>query len=80
MYDRGRSWVASNDETMDESGEQCTVVFALIVTKSASECVCGCGGGNMIYTPSPPPPTSPTRRFRNNLYKDDMLYAICGKK
>jgi hypothetical protein len=32
---------------MEELGEQCTVVFALIVTKPASECVCvwGVGGG-----------------------------------
>ncbi len=31
--------------TMEESGEQCTVVFALIVTEPASECVCVCVGG-----------------------------------
>ncbi len=31
---------------MEESGEQCTVVFALIVTKPASECVCGWGGND----------------------------------
>jgi len=29
---------------MEESGEQGTVVFALIVTEPASECVCGGGG------------------------------------
>ncbi len=28
---------------MDERGEQGTVVFALIVTEPASECVCGRG-------------------------------------
>jgi hypothetical protein len=26
---------------MEEPGEQCTVVFALIATEQASECVCG---------------------------------------
>jgi hypothetical protein len=30
--------------SMGESGEQCTVVFALLVTEPASECVCGGGG------------------------------------
>jgi hypothetical protein len=35
---------------MEEPGEQCTVVFALIVTEPASgclqcACVCVCGGG-----------------------------------
>ncbi len=47
---------------MEEPEEQCTVVFALIVTEPASECV-GVGGG--CYTP---PLTS---RFRNSLWKDD---------
>ncbi len=28
--------------TMEEPGEQCTVVFALIVTEPGSECVCVC--------------------------------------
>jgi hypothetical protein len=46
-------------EYMDESGEQCTIVFALIVAQPASECVCRGGGG---ATPS---------RFRNNFCKDD---------
>ncbi len=36
--------------SMEEPGEQCIVVFALIVTESASECVCGGGGG---AAPSP---------------------------
>jgi hypothetical protein len=31
--------------TMEEPGEQCTVVFALIGTESASECVVGGEGG-----------------------------------
>ncbi len=29
---------------MEEPGEQCTVVFALIVMEPASKCVCGGGG------------------------------------
>jgi hypothetical protein len=40
---------------MEESGEQCTVVFALIVTEPGSECVqvhvCAEGGG--CCTPHP---------------------------
>jgi hypothetical protein len=31
---------------MEEPGEQCTVVFAKMVTETASECVCG--GGALI--------------------------------
>jgi hypothetical protein len=46
----------------EDPGEQCTVVFALIVTEPASECVCKGGGA------TPPPPTS---RFLNILCKDD---------
>ncbi len=38
---------------MEESGEQCTVVFALIVTEPASECMCVRGRGCYIR---PPPP------------------------
>ncbi len=59
---------------MEEPGEQCTVVFALIVTEPASECVCRGGGGGgwgAAPPPPPPPPPPPTRRFRNNLWKDD---------
>jgi hypothetical protein len=41
---------------MEEPGEQCTVVFALIVTEHASECVCGGGGGRNCYAPLHPPP------------------------
>jgi hypothetical protein len=43
---------------MEESGEQCTVVFVLTVMEQAIECVC---------VEAPPPPS----RFRNNLGKDD---------
>jgi hypothetical protein len=50
---------------MKEFGKQCTVVFALIATELASECVWRGAGG----LPQPPPP--PTSRFRNNLCKDD---------
>jgi hypothetical protein len=32
----------------EESGEQCTVVFALIVTEPASECVCVWVGGGVV--------------------------------
>ncbi len=34
--------------TMEEPGEQRTVVFALIVTEPALECVCVCGGGGWL--------------------------------
>ncbi len=44
--------------TMEESGEQCIVVFAFVVTEPASECVC-------VATQ----PT--TRSLRNNQCKDD---------
>ncbi len=57
-----RPWVS----TMEEPEEQDTVVFALIVTEPASECVCGGGGGGLHYTH---PPT--TSHFRNNSCKDD---------
>ncbi len=58
---------------IEEPREQCTVVFALIVTDPASECVClclwtGCREGGGATTPPCLPPTS---RFRNNLCKDD---------
>jgi hypothetical protein len=38
---------------MEESGEQCTVVFALIVTELASFCVWR-GRRGWLYPPSPP--------------------------
>jgi hypothetical protein len=41
--------------TMEESREQCTVVFALIVTKPASECVCLWMAGVAVPPPPPPP-------------------------
>jgi hypothetical protein len=40
--------------TTEESGEHCTVVFALFVTEPASECVCVSGGRGLQY-PSPHP-------------------------
>jgi hypothetical protein len=40
--------------SMEEPGEQCIVVFALIVTELASECVRG-GGGGVLLPPSTPP-------------------------
>jgi hypothetical protein len=43
--------------TMEESGEQCSVVFALIVAEQASEFVCGRGGG--VQQPPRPSPRSP---------------------
>jgi len=49
---------------MEEPGEQWTVVFALIVTEMASECVC-----EGWILPLPRPHTS---WFRNNLGKDDI--------
>jgi hypothetical protein len=39
-------------ETMEEPGEHCTVVFALIVMEPAGECVCG---GEVAKTPPPLP-------------------------
>jgi hypothetical protein len=39
---------------MLEPGEHCTVVFALIVTEQAGECV---GGWDSWEFPHPPPPT-----------------------
>jgi hypothetical protein len=53
---------------MEEPGEQCTVVFALIVTELASTCV------GVSSTPPPPP-----NRFRNSLCKDDSaLFSSVG--
>jgi hypothetical protein len=49
------------DLTIEEPGEQCTVVFALIVTEPASQCECVVGGGGG-GAPS---------RFLNNICKDD---------
>jgi hypothetical protein len=39
---------------MEEPGEKCTVVFALIITEPASECVCF-GWGGMVAIPTPFP-------------------------
>ncbi len=50
----------------EEPGEQCTVVFALIVKEPISERVEG-----FDAPPPPPRPVTPTSRFRNNLRKDD---------
>jgi hypothetical protein len=50
---------------MPKSGEQSSVVFALIVMEPASEYVCG---GRREFASALPPPTS---MFRNNLFKDD---------
>ncbi len=42
-------------------GEQCTVVFALIVTEPATECLCvGGGGGGGCYSTLPALPGSVT--------------------
>jgi hypothetical protein len=44
--------------SMEEPGEQCTVVFALIVTELASECVSvegGCPDATLPSPPNPPP-------------------------
>ncbi len=49
---------------MEESGEQCTVVFAFIVTELAREYV----EKEVRVIALPPPPTS---QLRNNLCKDD---------
>ncbi len=39
---------------MEKPDEQCTVVFALIVTEPASMCVCLCvGGGGLLHPPLP---------------------------
>ncbi len=46
---------------MEESREQRIVVFALMVTEPASECVRVCGGGVVVANSLPP-----TNRFRNN--------------
>ncbi len=54
-------------QPVEEPGEQCTVVFALIVTEPAGECMCVGGGGCYIYPPSP----LLYSRLRNNLWKDD---------
>jgi hypothetical protein len=46
-------------KSIEEPVEQCTVVFALIVTEPASESVCFCGGsGGEDATPPPPLPLS----------------------
>ncbi len=54
---------------MEETGEQCTVVFALIVMEPASDCLC-VWGDFVINTP--------TTRVRNNLCKgDSTLFSRC---
>jgi len=45
---------------VEKSGEQCTVVFAGIVTEPASECVCVCGVEGDMRTPPPPAAGSKT--------------------
>jgi hypothetical protein len=52
---------------MEESGEQCNVVFAFIVTEPASECACAEG---LLYSP---PPTS---RSHNNLRNKNICIFI----
>jgi hypothetical protein len=49
---------------MEEPGEQCTVVFALVVTEPDSDSVCLKGGmeGGLLH----PIPLPPTIGFRNN--------------
>jgi hypothetical protein len=47
---------------MEEPGEQCIVVFALIVTEPAIVSVCTWGGGGLLTSP---PPT-PVGQFDNN--------------
>ncbi len=57
---------------VEESREQCTVVFALIVTEPDSENVCVEeveGGGGFLHSPLPP-----NNRFRDNLCKDDNAF------
>jgi hypothetical protein len=49
---------------MEETGEQCTVVFALIVLEPASDCLCVWGEGDIVIN-------TPTPRVRNNLCKGD---------
>jgi hypothetical protein len=51
----------------DDSGEQSTVVFALIVTEPASECVCVEWGGGVALSPPP----RHANRFYNSFCKDD---------
>jgi hypothetical protein len=56
----------------EESGEQCTVVFAIIVTEPLSECVytvyaCVEGGGgpgdeSLLWGPPPPPPPQGSKK------------------
>jgi hypothetical protein len=59
---------------MEEPGEQCTVVFALIVTGLASKCVCVCGGGG-VATPSPPPPPTLTLGSYVTIYAKTILHC-----
>ncbi len=49
---------------MDEPGERCTVVFALIVTEPACNCVCGGGGeGGVAAPPFPIPLAGPVKIY-----------------
>ncbi len=58
--------------TIEKPEEKCTVVFALIVTELATECVCVCvWDWELLHTPLPPPPRHPTSLFRNNFYIND---------
>jgi hypothetical protein len=63
---------------MEESGEQYTVVVALIVTESASECVCECGGvetREVCYTrPLPPPPPPPPLASSVTIYAKTTVH------
>ncbi len=61
-----RRQVESFERVMKEPGEQCTGVFALIVTGPTSECVWGFAW--FCFTPPPPHPPG---RFRNSS-KDDI--------
>ena len=60
---------------MEEHGKQCTVVFALIVTEPASECVCVGGGG--VVTPIPHCPLPAVRDLtsdgRLSTYDESVL-------
>jgi hypothetical protein len=51
-----------------EPGEQCTVVFALIVIDSATECVCVERQWGMLQSPPP-------RRFKTMYAKTTLHYS-----
>jgi hypothetical protein len=50
---------STRGSAMEEPGEQCTVVFALIVTEPASEAWEGCYNPTLLLA------------LRNNIFKDD---------